>query len=184
MTLLFLWACGQEPPPVLLDIPDFSLVDTANKPVTRSTFAGKVWLADFIFTSCQGPCPILSAQMAEIQEHYRDEPELLLVSFTVDPQNDTPPVLGEYARRFQANPERWFFLTGEPAMVRATIVDGMKQLMENIPATVDQPANVLHSERLVLIDRQGKIRAFPDFKEKEALYQAVDLVLKEGRGWF
>ena len=184
MILLFIWACQPEPPPVLLDIPDFSLVDTQNKPVSRSTFEGKVWLADFIFTSCHGPCPVLSAQMAEIQAHYKLEPELLLVSFTVDPQTDTPAVLADYGRRFQADPSRWLFLTGEPTAVRATIVDGMKQLMENIPATIDQPANILHSERLVLIDRQGKIRAFPDFKEKEELYRNVDAVLQEGRGWF
>jgi protein SCO1/2 len=175
--LIWLLAC-QEPLPRLVEVQEFSLVEAGGNTVSRQDLIGKVWLADFIFTSCQGPCPLLSTGMAEIQQHYQTKPELLLVSFTVDPETDTPPVLKAYKERFGGT-ERWLFLTGEPATVRKTVVEGMRQLMEKVPESPDKPPNILHSERLVLVDRQGWIRDFPDIKEKETLYKAVDSVLAE-----
>lgn len=179
--MLFLLSCT-EPLPKQLEVPSFSLQSQRNETVANTSLAGKVWLADFIFTSCPGPCPILSAKMAAVQEHYAAESELKLVSFTVDPATDTPPVLANYATRFGAK-DAWIFLTGEPALVQRTIVDGFKQMLEQLPATPDRPANIMHSERWILVDRAGWIRAFPDPNNETELYAQVDSVLKEGRWW-
>lgn len=177
--IAFLLACSSpEPLPKLLEVPEFSLTSQKQESVSRDSLKGKVWLADFIFTSCPGPCPILSAKMAEIQAHYVAETDLRLVSFTVDPVTDTPPVLATYATRFGAGPN-WIFLTGDPAVVQSTIVDGFKQMLERLPNS----PNIMHSERLVLVDRDGWMRAFPEPNETTELYSQVDAVLKEGRWW-
>ena len=177
--MILLLACSSpEPLPKLIEVPDFSLTSQANAPVSKATLTGKVWVADFIFTSCPGPCPILSAKMAEVQAHYAGEADLRLVSFTVDPATDTPPVLAPYAARFGAGPN-WLFLTGDPKVVQTTIVDGFKQMLEQIPAVDGKPASIMHSERLVLVDRHGWMRAFPDPNAPGEVYAQVDAVLKE-----
>ena len=177
----FLWACSPPPLPQLIEVPAFQLTDSQGASVGKEQLLGKVWLADFIFTSCPGPCPILSAHMAEIQAHYAANTDLKLVSFSVDPATDTPAVLAQYASRFAANPAQWFFLTGDPDLMKKTIEEGFKQAIDSIPATTTKPATIRHSERFILVDRQGWMRDFPDPAEpgKKRLYAAVDAVLGE-----
>lgn len=181
IVMLALSACGGPPPPVLGEIPPFTLTDQAGAAFTRDTLAGKVWVADFIFTSCPDICPVLSAYMAEVQAHYGDEPRVGLISFTVDPATDTPEVLATYGRRFDADPSRWRFLTGDATALRAVVVDGFKQAMEPIAATQTAPETILHGSRFVVVDGQGRLRAFPDPREpgKKELYAAVDALLRE-----
>ena len=184
MMLLALLACTLDaPPPPGLDdfgpVPAFTLTDQDGATVTPATLSGKVWVADFMFTSCPDICPILSAHMAEIQARYASRDDLHLVSFSVDPATDTPPVLKEYGSRFGAKPGRWTFLTGPLDDVKKTVVDGFKQSMENLPATDLKPATILHGSRFVVVDRRGHMRAFPDPAEpgKTELYAVVDAVL-------
>ena len=177
-------------PERLLEVPEFSLMDQDGQPVGRADLAGEVWLAAFIFTSCPGPCPMISAHMREIQDHYRDVPaaaDLRLLSFTVDPATDQPGVLRAYGERFGADFGRWRLLTGEPVAVEALIVGGFKQALQRLPppegAPAGQPVNILHAERLMLVDRAGWMRGLPDPYEpdKRRLYAMVDAVLAEGR---
>ena len=102
-----------SPPPDRGPLPAFSLRDHTGMPLTRAGLAGLVWAADFIFTRCAGQCPLMSAQMARLQERWRDEADVRLVSFTVDPEHDTPEVLAGYARHYRAQPGRWLIATGE-----------------------------------------------------------------------
>lgn len=186
--LLALAGCGLSsgPPPELGindfgEVPAFSLTDQAGATITRESFLGKVWVADFFFTSCPDVCPVLAGHMGEIQAHYADNPDLQLVSFSVDPGTDSPPVLAAYAERMHATAGRWFFLTGTIDDVRRVIVDGFKQSMDTQPATATTPATILHGSRFVVVDRRGHLRAFPDPKEPglTTLYQQVDYVLSE-----
>ena len=94
-------------------VPDFSLVQRDGRRVTLGDFRGNVWIANFIYTHCTETCLLQSAKMARLQEELKAEPEFRSVSITVDPEQDTPEVLSEYAARFGANRERWLFLTGE-----------------------------------------------------------------------
>lgn len=187
MTLLLLLGCtgGDAEPPLLDDygaVPAFSLLDQSGATVTPARLAGKVWVADFIFTRCPDICPALTAHMREVTTRYAGNDQLRFVSFSVDPDHDTPPVLLEYAGRFGADLGRWSFLTGPLDEVRAVVVDGFKQSMEKVPnAKPEDPATILHGSRFVVVDRAGRMRAFPDpyEPEKKTLYAAIDAVLAE-----
>jgi protein SCO1/2 len=132
------------------DVPSFQLTSQSGQAFERKALDGSVWVADFFFTTCTGPCPRMTAQMRTVQNRTADLPGVKLVSFTVDPKRDTPPVLAEYAKRFQADPARWFFLTGETA-----VLDG---LARNTFKLNNVDGSLVHSTRFVLVDRKSRIR--------------------------
>jgi cytochrome oxidase Cu insertion factor (SCO1/SenC/PrrC family) len=105
-------------------LPDFSLIERGGRRVTLADFRGKVWIASFIYTHCTDTCPLQSARMARLQEDLRAEPDVRLVSITVDPERDTPRVLAEYAARFSADRDRWLFLTGGKMAIYALAQEG------------------------------------------------------------
>ncbi|MGE5849552.1 MAG: SCO family protein [Candidatus Methylomirabilota bacterium] len=107
-------------------VPDFSLIQRDGRRVTLADLRGKVWIANFIYTHCTETCPLQSAQMARLQEELKTEPEVRLVSITVDPELDTPEVFSEYAGRFSADRDRWLFLTGEKRAIYALAVEGFR----------------------------------------------------------
>jgi cytochrome oxidase Cu insertion factor (SCO1/SenC/PrrC family) len=145
-------ASQQKGLPELWDAPHFSLTDQNGQPVTDAQLRGKVWIAAFIFTHCAGPCPMMSEKMEELQKTIAS-PDVKLVSFTVDPERDTPEVLKQYAETFHADESRWIFLTGE----RQQIFDVAAQMkLTAKAATDDQP--ILHSTSFLLVDRAGKVR--------------------------
>ncbi len=183
--MLWLLACTLGPSteeryPPLADVPAFTLTDSTGATVTKETFAGKVWVADFMFTSCPDVCPILSRHMAEVQAHYAGDDRVRLVSFSVDPTTDTPPVLAAYGARFGQDPARWLFLTGPIGDVKTVVVSGFKMVMDKTSAP-GEPSAVLHGERFVVVDETGRIRGYPDPKEpgKTAIYETVDALLAD-----
>ena len=94
-------------------VPPFSLIERSGTPVTRDDLMGTVWIVNFFYTHCPDTCPLQTANMAQLQRDLEDIRDLRLVSITVDPDRDTPPVLKEYADRYGADTARWLFLTGE-----------------------------------------------------------------------
>lgn len=148
--------------PVLAQLPDFHFQNSLGRTTTLKDLAGKVWVADFIFTRCGGQCPILSAKMAELGRKFEKEKDFRLVSFTVDPQNDTPQVLAEYAKRFQAPPASWYFLRGPKAKMDGYIRDGFKLAGGN-------GDEIAHSFRFVLVDKTGQIRGYYAAVEPEKI---------------
>ncbi|MCC6858909.1 MAG: SCO family protein [Bryobacterales bacterium] len=152
--------CGSrpEPLPVYGQVPEFELTAETGEPFSSRTLAGKPWVADFIFTSCSGPCPRMSYLMSQIQ---RSVPGARLVSFTVDPEGDTPPVLASYARRYRAEPGRWTFLTGDRELLHKLSRDAFK--LGNVDGSME------HSTRFVLVDGQGRIRGYYGTEEKSPL---------------
>ncbi|MCS6954125.1 MAG: SCO family protein [Bryobacterales bacterium] len=148
-------ACARKPQvslPVYGEIPDFELTAETGKPFRGAELRGKIWIADFIFTNCPGPCPRMSSQMRLIQESLADVAELRLVSFTVDPERDSPEVLAAYARRYQAQPGRWIFLTGPMETLHRLSRDAFK--------VGDVDGSLNHSTHFVLVDQRGRIRAY------------------------
>jgi protein SCO1 len=143
---------SRQPLPVLGEAPDFQLTSQAGTTVNRHTLDGHVWVADFMFTTCPGPCPRMSSQMHQIQKATENTPDVKLVSFTVDPAHDTPAVLAAYGKHFLANPARWYFLTGPQKSLSYVGFTGFKL------NAVDGSLN--HSTRFVLVDRQARIRGY------------------------
>jgi cytochrome oxidase Cu insertion factor (SCO1/SenC/PrrC family) len=167
--LLLLAGCaGSTAIPDYSVVPDFHLTERSNRPVARMDLDGKVWVADFIFTHCAGICPTMSTNMQKLQQ--RLPSEIRLVSFSVDPYNDTPEVLTEYAKRYDADSERWLFLTGDPKAIQELSVGGFKLALEQ-SGTEAEP--ITHSSRFVLVDQRGHIRGYYSTEETDALDRLV-----------
>ena len=148
---LLLTGCARENPlKVFGEVPAFELTNQQGLKFDRTALDGHVWVADFVFTTCQGPCPRMSSHMRALQNATGSN--LRLVSFTVDPDNDTPPVLAAYAKRFGADDARWSFLTGDKTTLNMLDQDAFK--LGTIGAGMD------HSTRFVLVDRKGRIRGY------------------------
>jgi protein SCO1 len=139
----------------------FSLDDQAGRKITRADLDGKFLVVSFLFTSCSLTCPVVSRQMEEIQQLTTNQPDVRLVSLTVDPEDDTAPVLAKYGERYGANTNGWLFLTGDEATVEKLI--GTSFLS---PDTNDvfsyMPGNFANIERIAVVDPQGKVRAYFD----------------------
>lgn len=159
---------GRNELPVLASAPPFELVDQNEKPVTLASLSGHVWIADFVFTHCAGPCPVMTQKMANLQKNLTGS-DVRFISFSVDPTRDTPIVLKKYAQDFHADESSWHFLTGSPDAVYA-IARGM--LITALPAQADNP--IIHDERFVLVDSQGQIRGFYHAADPEKLTALKD----------
>jgi len=163
--------------PVLGKVPDFSLIDSQGAPVSQAELAGGIWIADFIFTTCPGMCPVLSAQMAKVQEALASQSgaPTRLVSFSVDPVHDTPELLRTYAERFRADPARWIFLTGDRDALHTLIGAGFHlAVAERSPSEdTDGQGLITHSDRFVLIDRDLNIRGYYHGTDEDSVQQLV-----------
>lgn len=148
------------------DVPAFELLAQDGQPFHSSVLTGKIWVADFIYTTCPGPCPRMTSQMHQVQDAIAKMRDVKLVSFTVDPARDTPPVLADYARVHGALNERWYFLTGPEATLQKLDRDVFQ--LGNLNATLE------HSTRFVLVDRQSRIRRYYDTSESRAIPRLIE----------
>jgi protein SCO1/2 len=128
-----------RPLEVYFEVPRFSLIDLNRHRITREDLLGRVWIANFIFTSCRTTCPRQSATMAQLQRDLAPGPDLRLVSITVDPDHDTPEVLTAYAERFHADPQYWLFLTGEEKAIYSLALKGFRLSATRVQASEDSP---------------------------------------------
>jgi protein SCO1 len=153
-----------KPPQLRLPLPGFLLTDQRGKPFGLDDLKGRVWVADFVFTSCPIACPKLTERMAKIQRRSRGLGQAFhLVTFTVDPENDTPERLASYATSYHADPSRWSFLTGSLGSIEATVVKGFKIAMGKEPVAEGSTLfTIFHGEKLVLVDGEGSIRGYYD----------------------
>jgi len=153
-----------KPLPVYGAVTNFSLSDQDGHMVSQADWRGQICVVDLIFTRCAGPCPIVSANMSRLQAALPATPAVRLVSLTGDPAYDTPAELKKYGERFGARPGVWTFLTGSKEMMRHLVMDQLKlSLVDKPPAERETPVDLLiHSTRLVLLDQQGRIRAYFD----------------------
>jgi protein SCO1/2 len=182
------------------EVPDFVLTERSGRRITRADLLGKVWIANFIYTQCRETCPLQSATLARLQAEFASEEDLRLVSITVDPERDTAEVLSRYAERYRADQVRWLFLTGDKRAIyllakdgfRLGVVDPDDQAQAGgwlralgpapVLATHGSKGLVIHSSRLVLVDRQARIRAYhlPDDEQSlERLRRNLRILLRE-----
>jgi protein SCO1 len=154
VSAVMLASCVKPAPlPVLSEVPQFALVSDTGQAFDSHALDGHIWVADFVYTTCDGPCPMMSAHMRRIQDQTAVEySDVRFVSFTVDPAHDTPPVLAEYAKRYRRDPNRWFFLTGPTAALNEVSLNAFKL------NSVD--GSMTHSTRFALVDRQRRIRGY------------------------
>lgn len=160
-------ACRPTPAstlPVLLPAPEFSLIDQQGRPFSSADVAGKVVVANFVFTSCTDICPALTATMARVQDGLKAaklDDRATLLSFSVDPERDTPEALDLYGRQFGADPAGWRFLTGDRGQIEALLATGYKVGAPPPIAGSDGRLDVVHTNRFVLVDPRGQIRGYP-----------------------
>jgi protein SCO1/2 len=153
LPVILLAACIQPKPlPILGQVPEFQLTAETGQPFDGRSLDGRIWVANFIYTTCDGPCPMMSRQMHQVQLRTVETPDVRLISFTVDPAHDTPQVLAAYSKHFKAEPDRWTFLTGDQASLSDLGLKGFKL------NSVD--GSLTHSTRFVLVDRRRRIRGY------------------------
>jgi cytochrome oxidase Cu insertion factor (SCO1/SenC/PrrC family) len=162
-------------------VPDFSLTERSGSSVTLADLRDKIWIADFIYTSCTDTCPLQTAMMAKLQDEYSAKTNVHLVSFTVDPERDTPQALIRYAEKHRADSKRWYFLTGPRDRILRLIQDGFHLSVAAVANATDATGMIPHSPRFVLVDKQARIRGYYDSREREAfvrLRNDIDTLVK------
>ncbi|MEZ4451174.1 MAG: SCO family protein [Nannocystaceae bacterium] len=175
-----------EAPAVILEVPDFHLVDQDGRPFDLGTMRGKVWVAGFIFTRCPSTCPKITQAMIGLQEKFETfGHDAHLVAFSVDPENDTPEVLARYAATVGADPERFRFVTGPREAMESLVIGGFKLAMDKPAPVPGQPTmiDIAHSTKLAIIDPNGGIRGFYSTDELglDEIYHRTQHVLRDVR---
>jgi len=160
--------------PVLGELQDFFLYDSHGDPVHREQLQGKVWVADFIFTSCSGICPVMTRNMAKLHRIFLENDQVRFVSISVNPETDSSEILARYARKHNADTPRWYFLTGPREAIQSLSVKSFKI------GSVEDP--IFHSDRFVLVDPQMRIRGYyngTQEKDLEILMKDILILLEE-----
>lgn len=149
------------PPDKARQLENFSFTAGTGRTVTRADVEGKILAVSFLFTSCSLTCPEVSRSMAEIQRRTAGNDDVRLLSFTVDPRSDTPPVLSKWGERFGADTNRWFLLTGDKAELHHVIGTSFLATETNNPFN-SMPGNFGGTERIAVVDKRGQVRVYFD----------------------
>ncbi len=162
LALLALTGCKSEPPlDVLGQVPSFSFTDQDGRSFGSANMRGKVNVAAFMFTRCPTICPRITTTMKGLQERARDEGvPIHWLSFSVDPDNDTPVVLKQYAEQYKVDLTHWTFLTGDATKIRETAEQGFKIAAEGSAEPNADHYGISHGSHLVLVDAAGQIRGY------------------------
>lgn len=148
-------------------VPPFTLTNQDGRIFGSPQLDGKIWIADFVFTTCPGPCPMISTRMGELQKPLGNT-GIHLVSFSVDPEKDTPEVLRGYAEKLKVNPQQWDFLTGPKSTIYQLSTEGFR-----LAAVDNGDHNPIHSTRMILVDRHRQIRGYYDALAPDAVTKIV-----------
>lgn len=182
----FLLQRRPDPPPVLTELPAFSLVDQNGQPFGPEQMQGKVWVVGFIFTRCPSVCPAVSQAMLHFQSEFvaasRMEDEVHMLTVTVDPEYDRPEVLAAYAEKLGADLDHWTFVTGSKADIESFVVGGFKLAVGEREEQAGKPGvfDIAHSTKLAAVDRYGKVRhyASTDPESLNELYHRLFTILR------
>jgi len=156
-----IFSCSKPPLPDYGLVPRFTLTDSNGRPFDSDMLHGKVWVADFIFTNCPGPCPRMTSQMHQVEQQVKKFEDVRLISFSVDPDRDTPAVLTEFAHHFGGPTADWYFLTGPPATVHLLAHDVFK--VGDLIGVMD------HSTKFMLVDKTGHLRGYYSTFDEEGI---------------
>lgn len=152
-------------------IPDFNLLNQNGGRVTKKDLEGNIFVADFFFTSCKSICPKMSNNLVRVSEKFKDRPDVKIVSYTVNPERDSVPVLADYSKKYFARPDQWFFLTGPKKELYDLARDGF--FMTAMPGD-GGPDDFIHSDKMVLVDKEGHIRGYYDGTDSKEIYRLID----------
>lgn len=161
---------------------EFDLFDADSLPVTHAVAKGKISVVDFFFSTCATICPRMSNQMMRVQHKFRDDKDVVILSFTVDPLNDTPSRLKAYAQKHQAIPGKWFFITGDKEQIYRL---AKESYFLNALETPNAAEAFLHSEKFLLIDKKSRIRGIydgTDHFEVKRLIEDIEALQHEDAG--
>ncbi len=177
--------------PVLAELPSFKLTDEHGRAFGRDDMEGRVWVADFVFTSCADACPRLTQKLKHLQDRLvplEQGGNIGLLSISVDPERDNPAKLLQYAQTFGARDRLWLFLTGPQVEVERTVVKGFHMAMAKMPLSKTdaeihgEAFDIMHGEKLVLVDRHGQIRGYYDADDQDKLLRDARSLTGSGRG--
>lgn len=160
-------------------IPEFAFVDQDSSWVTEETVAGKIYVADFFFTTCPTICPLMKNQMMRVYDKYEDNPEVVLLSHSIDPVYDSVRVLKDFASRLGVKSEKWHFVTGKKEDIYSI---GEKSYMVTTQEDENEPGGYIHSGAFILVDKERRIRGFYDGTVREdvdELMKDMDILLTE-----
>ena len=160
-------------------IADFKFVDQDSSVVTQETFANKIYIADFFFTSCPTICPIMKTQMLRVYDKIKDNPDVMILSHSIDPKHDTVAVLREFAERLGVESSKWRFVTGDKDEIYK---QGQTSYMVTAGEDSSAPGGYIHSGAFILVDRDRRVRGVYDGTQEEKvniLMSDIDILLKE-----
>lgn len=153
-------------------IPDFEFLNQDSVLISQKNFAGKIYIADFFFTTCPTICPKMKTQMLRIYDKYKDNPKVAILSHTIDPRHDTPGVLKEFSKNLGISGSQWQFVTGDKAKIYEL---GQKSYMVTATEDNTQPGGIVHSGAFILVDENRHIRGIYD----GTLPEKVDMLMKD-----
>ena len=159
-------------------IPSFSFIDQDSNTVTNKTFEGKIYVADFFFTSCPSICPIMTKQMKRMYDYFKDENKLMFISHSIDTRHDSVPVLKAYSSKLNIDDKKWRFITGDKDEIHALANDYFNVAYED----QDAPGGYDHSGKIILVDPDGHIRSFCEGTDPESVdgfIKDIENLLKE-----
>lgn len=157
---------ASDPLPDLGPVPNFDLTAENGQKWSSTSLAGKVWVADFFLTSCQGACPVMAQHMWGIHEYFKSNDRVQSVSISVDPDTDKPEVIADYAKKYKADTSRWRFLTGP--------IEEVHRMASEQGFKVGVPENPMqHSRRFILVDAHGHIRGYYEGTEELSVRQCI-----------
>ena len=160
-------------------IPDFEFINQDSVKITQKDFVGKIYVADFFFTTCPTICPKMKTQMLRIYNKFKDNPKVAILSHTIDPRHDTPAVLKEFSKNLGIQNSMWQMVTGDKAKIYEI---GQKSYMVSATDDPTQPGGIVHSGAFILVDKNRHIRGIYDGTEPERvdkLMADMEILLKE-----
>lgn len=164
---------------VYATIPPFNFVDQERQTITEKNLNGKIYVADFFFTSCPSICPTMQRNMLTVAKAYQGKTDFKLVSFTIDPRHDTIPVLKEYAEKLGAKADQWYFLLGKKEQVYQL---AEKNYLVSVSEDNRAAGGYVHQGWLVLVDKKGRVRGAydgTDVKQVQQLIADVKVLMEE-----
>ncbi|MBI4659638.1 MAG: SCO family protein [Verrucomicrobia bacterium] len=187
LAVLLVWTRLKDlrpPLPVFGQVADFALTNQTGAPVSLDRLRGHVWVADVIFTRCPLQCGEMSKRMSELQAALPAKSPVKLVSLTMDPEYDTVPVLKRYSEKYEAHPDRWWFLTGSKEQVGNVLTNNLKlSAMETAPERRTNQFDLFtHSTLFVVVDQQARLRTAVESLQpgwKDRILDDINRLLRE-----
>jgi protein SCO1/2 len=151
-------------------IPPFSFVNQYGETVTEKIVEGKIYVTDFFFTTCPTICPVMKRQMVKVYKEFKDNPEVMILSHTIDPEHDTPQVLNTFAKDLGVDGKQWQFLTGPKEKIYEI---GQKSYLSAAQEDKTAQGGFLHSGAFILIDKDKHIRGMYDGTTEEGTQKLI-----------